>query len=237
MTVIYLVRHGQASFSADDYDNLSDKGQLQARLLGDYLLKKQVFPHQVVTGTMRRHQQTAEHSLKAFSECEDECLIRPQQDSQWNEYDHQNILGVYDPKLSTAQGVRAYLATKSSPMADFQTLYVNSINAWVMADEPNAYQESFQHFAERVLQGLDDIVQQHDGKKVVVYTSGGPISLIICHLLGIPLQRFLDINWTLVNAGVTKIVARGKTSQLMLSTMNEHDMFEQHAHEKLITYT
>jgi broad specificity phosphatase PhoE len=40
MCVKYLVRHGQASFNADNYDNLSEKGCRQAKLVGEYLAQK-----------------------------------------------------------------------------------------------------------------------------------------------------------------------------------------------------
>ena len=36
MTTIYLIRHGQASFGAESYDKLSEKGELQAQRLGQY---------------------------------------------------------------------------------------------------------------------------------------------------------------------------------------------------------
>ena len=38
MGSIYLIRHGQASFGADDYDVLSPTGIRQAEILGDHLL-------------------------------------------------------------------------------------------------------------------------------------------------------------------------------------------------------
>ena len=36
MTTIYLVRHGQASFGKSNYDELSENGEAQAKLLGQY---------------------------------------------------------------------------------------------------------------------------------------------------------------------------------------------------------
>jgi broad specificity phosphatase PhoE len=36
MGQLLLVRHGQASFGADDYDQLSDLGQKQSIRLGEY---------------------------------------------------------------------------------------------------------------------------------------------------------------------------------------------------------
>ena len=37
MTQILLVRHGQASFGADDYDKLNGIGERQAAVLGTFL--------------------------------------------------------------------------------------------------------------------------------------------------------------------------------------------------------
>jgi broad specificity phosphatase PhoE len=40
MGTLYLVRHGQASFGADDYDQLSALGRRQSVRLGEYLRGK-----------------------------------------------------------------------------------------------------------------------------------------------------------------------------------------------------
>jgi broad specificity phosphatase PhoE len=37
---IYLVRHGQASFGAENYDQLSTLGQQQSQRLGEYFAQK-----------------------------------------------------------------------------------------------------------------------------------------------------------------------------------------------------
>ena len=59
MSSILLVRHGQASFGAADYDNLSDAGHEQSRVLGAALAARGVSPDLVVAGEMTRHAQTA----------------------------------------------------------------------------------------------------------------------------------------------------------------------------------
>src|SRR3984893_14433603 len=42
MGLITLVRHGQASFLKEDYDKLSELGELQARTLGEYWVARDV---------------------------------------------------------------------------------------------------------------------------------------------------------------------------------------------------
>ena len=86
MCILYLVRHGQASFSADNYDTLSTKGQQQATLLGEYLAQKQLTPDAVFAGSMLRHNQTAELSLVSANNAP--VLIN---DARLNEYDHEHI--------------------------------------------------------------------------------------------------------------------------------------------------
>ena len=50
MSVVLLVRHGQASFGAEDYDRLSALGEEQSRLLGSSLAARGVRPEVVVRG-------------------------------------------------------------------------------------------------------------------------------------------------------------------------------------------
>ena len=58
MGTLYLVRHGQASFGAADYDQLSDLGQRQSERLGRYWAERGLHFDAVITGTLRRHAQT-----------------------------------------------------------------------------------------------------------------------------------------------------------------------------------
>ena len=58
MGTLYLVRHGQASFGADDYDQLSDLGRRQSLRLGEYFAQKGVRFDGLIAGALRRHKQT-----------------------------------------------------------------------------------------------------------------------------------------------------------------------------------
>ena len=55
---LLLVRHGQASFGAADYDRLSDLGHRQCVRLGQYLRERGARFEAVVTGTLKRHTQS-----------------------------------------------------------------------------------------------------------------------------------------------------------------------------------
>jgi len=60
VSIVYFVRHGQGTFDGVDYDRLSEQGCYQAEMLGTYWNKMtQNFNHSL-SGTQKRHQQTAQ---------------------------------------------------------------------------------------------------------------------------------------------------------------------------------
>jgi broad specificity phosphatase PhoE len=82
MALVYLIRHGQASFGAADYDVLSSTGHLQGKLVGDELRRRGVRPDQVWSGTLKRQRETA---LAAG-------LGTLREDPRWNEFDHLGLV-------------------------------------------------------------------------------------------------------------------------------------------------
>ena len=59
MAQLLLVRHGQASFGASDYDKLSDLGVEQSRALGQFWARCDLPIDNMIAGSMRRHRETA----------------------------------------------------------------------------------------------------------------------------------------------------------------------------------
>ena len=57
---LWLVRHGQAAFASDNYDQLTDLGWQQARWLGEHLAAMEVSFDRIAAGTLRRQQETAQ---------------------------------------------------------------------------------------------------------------------------------------------------------------------------------
>ena len=54
MGALYLVRHGQASFGAADYDQLSELGARQCRRLGEHWQRRGMRFDAAFSGTLRR---------------------------------------------------------------------------------------------------------------------------------------------------------------------------------------
>lgn len=230
MAVVYLIRHGQASFHADDYDALSPLGHQQASLLGKGLAARHITPDHVVVGGMLRHQQTMQNALAELASEHSHT-----QDPRWNEYPHQNILGVYEPNMLTPASTREFLAGQDDPMAVLQRTFMQAMARWTSQPDSDEYQENWHSFKTRVSDGLSEVLA-HPAKTQLVFTSGGPISLVASKLLGLKAEDFMRINWTLVNGGVSKIVTRGN-GKASLSTLNNHDIFEVLGDKTLITYS
>lgn len=234
MATIYLIRHGQASFGQENYDQLSDLGQQQATRLGA-VLGQRIEPFDAVClGTMQRHKQTATNCLNGFStQFED---AKPQFSAAWNEYDHQDILRQFRPEFATAKSMMNYIRQQENPKEVFEKDFNNAINRWMSGDHDSDYLETWNGFTSRVHSALKvTLANNPDKKRIAVFTSGGPISLVSQYLVGVPQEKIMQMNWTLLNCGVTKIVSTG--SRLFLASLNEHTHFEGAENKHFITYT
>ncbi|MFT5136265.1 MAG: broad specificity phosphatase PhoE [Arenicella sp.] len=232
MPTIYLVRHGQASFGQENYDQLSELGKQQASHLGENWQARLTGFDAVALGSMHRHRQTAELCLAEMGQNLDsvDAVI----DSGWNEYDHQNILAQLRPELATAASTEAFVAQQDNPKQAFAQIFTDGVSRWVDGQYNDDYLESWSQFKQRIHNSLKQLIQKNSDKKnIAVFTSGGPISLISQHLLGVPEQNLMQMNWTLVNCGVTKLVATD--SGIFVSTLSQHVHFEG-AYKSMITY-
>jgi broad specificity phosphatase PhoE len=219
---ILLVRHGQASFGADDYDNLSPTGHEQSRVLGAALAARGLSADVVVAGEMKRHAQTAAGVLEGAGWRADVDV-----DAGWNEFDHVQVLAVHD-QPTTVEG--------ESEKVAFQRWFEEATLRWTSGDHDERYDESFSAFTSRVDAALARLVEALPAKgTAVVLTSGGPIAWAAASLLadGAPARTdlWLRLNPVSINSGISTIVcgARGTT----LVSFNAHDHL---ASPNLLTY-
>lgn len=233
MTSIYLIRHGQASFGQENYDKLSERGEQQATRLGQELSQRVPKFDAVGLGTMLRHRQTANRCLSEFGIELEEC--EPSFDEGWNEYDHQNILAQLRPEFVSTEGMTNYLSEQSNPKQAFEDDFNAAINRWISGKHDSDYSESWVEYSARVHRALKYTIKNNAAaKNIAVFTSGGPISLLSQYLLGVAPEKIMRMNWTLLNCGVTKLVATG--SRLFLASLNEHSHFEGADHRHFLTY-
>lgn len=209
---VLLVRHGQASFGADDYDVLSPTGWEQGRLLGAWLAGHDVVPTAIVRGDMRRHRET----LEAMAETAGWSLDGTVVDEQWNEFDHVGIVAGWSDLPSDVPIDRR----------EFQKVFEAATASWT-ADEGD-YDETWLGFVARVRAALAAVARRAGpGETVVVVTSGGVIG-VLAAVLADPAdddpaalaRRWTRANAVMVNASVTRLLV-GSTGARVL-TLNEH---------------
>lgn len=234
---IHLIRHGQAAFGAADYDELSERGREQSRLLGAALAPLWRDGDRVIAGGMRRHRQTAEECLAALRSGRGKGLEArvPEvaTDPRWNEFDHREIVARHRPEYSDHQRLVADLSAAADPRRAFQSLFAAAMTRWSCGDHDHDYSETWAAFRQRCRDALQAAAEAAAGSaNVWVFTSGGPIAAVVQGLLDAPEAQALRLSWSLVNAGVTQLhVAR---SGLRLSTFNGHAHLQ--ARADLVTY-
>jgi broad specificity phosphatase PhoE len=229
MGTIYLVRHAQASFGSSDYDQLSELGLTQARILGEALHARRPPSDRVVCGTMRRHHQTAEGCLKAMG-----LPARWDTDIRWNEYDHDDVIQAHEPRYRDPAALALDLAESDNPRRTFQEMFVQAMARWAGGGHDADYRESWPAFRARVTAGLEELnASLGKSQGALVFTSGGPIAAVCGALLNLKDDDALRLNTRLANAAVSKLVCG--TRGVHLSTVNEHGHFEGE-HAALMTY-
>ena len=232
MADLVLVRHGQASFGAAVYDKLSPLGERQSSLLGAWLKQCGVVPDVVASGSMIRQVDTA-------SLCIAQSGGPPQAD--WlvldglGEYDHDTIVARFRPDWADPAVMRADLAELDHPRRAFHAMYEQAVARWTGGADDADYAESWPAFRARVLGGLRRLIAL-EAKTVFAFTSGGPITAVLQHVLGLPNPRAFDLNWPLVNAGVTRLRFSAATGAVTLATYNSHPHLDQAGDPGLLTF-
>ncbi|MBM7060713.1 histidine phosphatase family protein [Pseudomonas sp. UL073] len=219
MARIILVRHGQASFGAADYDCLSSTGEEQARHLGRVLKARGETVDTLWTGGMRRHRQTAEGLLEGLG-----AVAGREPLPGFNEFDHQQVIARHEPRYADHGAMSADLASAANPRETFAAMFRAAMARWT-AGAHHDYDESWAQFQGRCVQALEQVASEARGEQPhLVVTSGGVISVIAQALLGLSDEKALRVNWTLANASVSCVQTTSRGERMLLS-LNEHGHF------------
>ncbi len=234
MGQIFLVRHAQASFASEDYDQLSQLGLEQARWLGGWFGRcGQGFTH-AAAGTLRRQQQSAEACLAALP-----AALRPPGptavDPGLDEYDSADVVARHRPDLAQRAAMQRFIAGSADPRRAFQEVFAAALERWVGGRSDSEYRESWRGFRERCVAALERTVAAAGASRdVLVFSSGGPIAAICQHLLGLPDRRAMELNWSLVNSSITKLLyGRGRLS---VHALNAYPHLESAGRPGCVTY-
>jgi broad specificity phosphatase PhoE len=222
MGTLYLVRHAQASFGAQDYDNLSELGQRQSVRLGEYWRDKGLVFDAVLTGTLRRHAQTWGHIAQAAGYNKDVL--------QWpglNEYDSAAVIAAIHPnsleKPDTPEQYRAHFR-----------LLRDGLTQWMNGVVSPRGMPTYTEFQTGVTAALDHIRKNCEGN-VLLVSSGGPIATAVGHVLGTTPETTIELNMRIRNCAVTEFVFNPKRHTLLSYNTLPH--LDHPDHASWVTYT
>jgi broad specificity phosphatase PhoE len=211
MSMLTLVRHGQASFFAADYDQLSPVGEVQSRHLGDYFVRIGDTFDEVYVGPRRRQRRTAElvgEQVRRAGRSWPEPVMLPDLD----EYDLAGLINRLAPDLATRDQVFAALAealrrgSEPERLRNFQKMFETLMGHWQSAEVLDGV-ETWPAFRDRVQQAVARMTGPSGrGRKVVAFTSGGFIGTAVALTLAAPDRAALELNWRMRNGSLTRFV-------------------------------
>lgn len=203
MGTLYLVRHGQASFGADDYDQLSELGMRQAVRLGEYFAERDIQFDGLIAGTLRRHKQTLEGILQGLRHAGEHLA--------WeglNEYDSHAVIATVHPEP---------LAKPTSPelVRHHFRLLRDGLGQWIAGTAQPAGMPTWAQFQAGVCGALDHVRANHYGQNVLVVSSGGPIATAVGSVLRAPPETMIELNLRIRNTAVTEFAFTPKRHALV----------------------
>lgn len=221
MGTLYLVRHGQASFGAEDYDQLSDLGRRQSRQLGEYFVAKGIVFEAAIAGGLRRHTQTHAGICEGMG-TDLPALTWP----GLNEYDSAAVIATVHPrplaKPDTPERYRHHFR-----------LLRDGLTQWMNGVVSPVGMPSYIDFRQGVVAALDHVRQHHTGN-VLLVSSGGPIATAVGHVLGTSPETTIELNLRIRNSAVTEFAFTPKRH--MLETFNTLPHLDRPEHAAWITY-
>jgi broad specificity phosphatase PhoE len=236
MGSIYLIRHGQASFGAENYDVLSPLGFQQSAALGDYLKQLGVRFDRCVSGELNRQRDTARATLERMALPQQSQLSAIEIDSAFNEFRADEVIRAHmDDLLAVEPQAMQIFSNAANHRAEFQRLFTYIIHRWVSGEHEKEGLESWASFIDRVQAGLHRLLDQADRKDhIAVFTSGGTITALLQLIIGVPPIKAFELNWQIVNTSLSRLKFRDR--DLALASFNSHVHLELLKNPELITY-
>lgn len=186
---LWLVRHGQAAFASENYDQLTDLGWQQARWLGAHLAEMEISFDRIAAGTLRRQQETARSIAEALGGA-----------------------------VETVPGLEEYSAASLLEKAGFRDrdpgmsrrAHFKRLRGLLMdwAEGRAHSNETWDAFRDRVMGAVGELTRKGEGK-VIAAASGGSIAMALSTLLELPPAQMIEFNLQGRNTGISRLVFAG----------------------------
>lgn len=222
MPELFVIRHAQASFGAENYDVLSDLGHEQSYELGKALASQGVKPDVFVIGEQRRHRETFEGIARGMGLDPREPDIHP----GLNEFDFKGLLNARYRHSPAPENMH------SERKSHFRTLR-DTVLAW-QRDEVVDPPETWAQFTGRVEAARQSLMRP-DAKQVLAVSSGGAISQMLAACLDAPSEQQIRLQLQMKNCAVNRFVYSERS--FYLHDFNKTPHINASNAERLLTYS
>ncbi|HEV8484898.1 MAG TPA: histidine phosphatase family protein [Blastocatellia bacterium] len=214
MSTLTLVRHGQAMPFQKESDRLSPVGEAQSQKLGEFWARQRLSFDEVYTGPLLRQRQTAELAAATAEEAR-LSLPPPVEIQELSEYDSNGILERLAPQLAERDPefkalVEAFERAETRRNRHFQRMFEVVVLQWLEGTIDSPDVEPWPAFRDRVQSAIRRITEGGGGgRRIAVFTSGGPIGVAVQLAVGAPDRSAIEINWRVRNCSLTEFVFGG----------------------------
>jgi broad specificity phosphatase PhoE len=212
MSKIFLIRHGQASFLADDYDNLSNKGIEQSEALGNFFFKNEIQFDKIYIGNLKRHKQTFEAYSKAFIK-KGMVLAQPVFLNELNEHHALEAFKLaYDEFIVVNKNAKLLLDEIRRKPELQQNNYIQIFGLFFREFVSGKYPlnghevQSWSDFRMQTKVGIARVLENTGPSETIgVFTSGGTKSSIIGDSLELQEQKIYELNMAIRNSSFSQL--------------------------------
>ncbi|MFO7704114.1 MAG: histidine phosphatase family protein [Halopseudomonas sp.] len=232
MGSIYLIRHGQASLGAANYDVLSPMGIQQSEILGEHFQQAGLRFDRSYAGEMQRQIDTGKHALAKMPGSDQQIRCEP----AFNEYAADTVMHTYLPKVAeTEPDAMHYVQNAGQYRKEFQRIFSQVITLWITEQNEVSGCEPWAGFVERVKGGLSRVMEDAArGQNIAIFTSGGAITAALQLLTQMPATSAFELNWQIVNTSVSRL--QYGSNKLSLASFNSQAHLDLHQQPDCVTY-
>jgi broad specificity phosphatase PhoE len=213
MSLLFLVRHGQASFLERNYDKLSSRGEAQSRILGEYWAGLNLRLDRVYSGPRVRQRETARIAGEAYRAAGlawPEAVVL----ESFDEFQAETVMERCLPGLlETDAGIRRMhqefkaAGTRPEQFKTFQRMFEIVIGRWAEGALPLDGIEPWPEFCARVQRGLSELAANGgSGEQIAIFSSGGPVGVAMQRALGLSTEATLKTAWMVRNCAYNEFL-------------------------------
>ncbi|TFG79903.1 MAG: hypothetical protein E4H19_15990 [Chromatiales bacterium] len=228
MSVLHLVRHGQAAFGTENYDQLTPLGIEQCAQLARHWSGLGRPEPLLFTGRLIRQRDSAEAFARSLGEVTGHRPAVSMVDDL-EEYDHATLLREYAIRYREDTD----LAALNRDHRAFHLLIRQALERWAAGDLRNF--EPYGAFRDRCATALRQLMQQVGrGKTALVFGSAGSLAAAIQPILGLGDWDLLRLKLNFFNTGVTRVLFNS-AGAAVVESINALPHLEQPGLSRLIT--